>query len=133
MNKPVDLGLSILELSKILMYELCYDDVKPKYGEKEKFCYMDTNSFIDDVETRSDTSNYKLDRPFPKGKNKKVIGLMKYELGGKIMTRFPGLRTKNYSYLIDDVSEDKKAKAKKKSVLKRQLKFGNYKNCFETT
>ena len=78
---------------------------------------MDTESFIvdikagdiykdiaEDVETRFDTSNYELDRPFPKGKNKKVIGLMKYELGGKIMTKFVGLRTKTYSYLIDDGS-----------------------------
>ena len=46
MNKPVDLGLSILELSKILMYELCYDDVKSKYGEKEKLFYMDIHGNI---------------------------------------------------------------------------------------
>ena len=98
MNKPVHLGLSILELSKILMYEFWYDYVKPKYGEKAKLCYMDTDSFIvyiktddiykdiaEDVETRFDTSNYELDRPLPKGKNKKVIGLMKDELGRKII------------------------------------------------
>ena len=79
MNKPVYLGLSILELSKILMYEFWYDYVKPKYGEKAKLCYMDTDSFIvyiktdyiykdiaEDVETRFDTSNYELDRPLPK-------------------------------------------------------------------
>ena len=71
MNKPVYLGLSILELSKILMYEFWYDYVKPKYGENAKLCYMDTDSFIvhvktddiykdiaEDVETRFDTSNY---------------------------------------------------------------------------
>ena len=104
MNKPVYLRLSILELSKILMYELSYDYVKPKYGEKAKLCYMDTDSFIvyiktddiyknitEDVETRFDTSNYELDRPLPKGENKKVIGLMKDELGGKIMIKFFGL------------------------------------------
>ena len=86
MNKPVYLGLSILELSKILMYEFWYDYVKPKYGEKAKLCYMDTDSFIvyikiediykdiaEDVKTRFDTSNYELNRPFPKGKNKKSI------------------------------------------------------------
>ena len=83
MNKPVHLGLSILELSKILMYEFWYDYVKPKYGEKAKFCYMDTDSFIvyiksddiykniaEDVETRFDISNYELDRTLPKGKVK---------------------------------------------------------------
>ena len=87
---------------------------------------MDTDSFIvnietddiaedvaEDVETRFDTSNYELDRPLPKGKNKKVIGLMKDELGGKIMTKFVGLRAKTYSYLIDDSSEDKKSKRHK--------------------
>ena len=48
----------------------------------------------EDVETRFDASNYELDRPFPKGKNQKVIGLMKVELGGKIITKFVGLRAK---------------------------------------
>ena len=104
MNKPVNLGLSILELSKILMYEFWGDNVKPKYGKKAKLCYMDTNSFIvcietndiyndiaKDIETRFDTSNYELDRPLPKGGKKKVIGLMKDELGGKMMTKFVGL------------------------------------------
>ena len=51
MNKPVYLGLSILELSKILMYEFWYDYVKPKYGGKAKFCYIDTNSFIVYIKT----------------------------------------------------------------------------------
>ena len=67
----------------------------------------------EDVETRFDSSNYELDRPLPKGKNKKILGLKKDELGGKIMTKFVGLRAKTYSYLIDDVSEDKKAKVTK--------------------
>ena len=106
-NKPVCLGLSILELSKVSMYELWYDYVKPKHDEKANLCYMDTDSFVlyikkDDiykdiaknVEARSDTSNYELDRPLSKGKNKKVIGLMKDELGSKIMTKFVGLRAK---------------------------------------
>ena len=99
MNKPVYLSLSILEISKTLMYEFWYDYVKPKYGDNVKLCYMDTDSFImsikaedlykdiaDDVEKRFDTSDSECDRPLPKGKNKKVIGLMKDELGGKIMT-----------------------------------------------
>ena len=73
MNKPVYLGISILELSKILMYEFWYDYVKPKYSEKAKLCYIDTDRFIvyiqtddiykditEDVETRFDTSNYEL-------------------------------------------------------------------------
>ena len=87
MNKPVGLGLSLLELSKILMYESWYGYIKPKYDEKAKLCYMDIDSFIvyiktddiykdnaADVETRYGTSNYELDRPLPIRKNKKVIG-----------------------------------------------------------
>ena len=100
MNKPLYLGLSILELSKILMYEFWYDYVKRKYGKKAELCYTK--------------------RPLPKGKNKKVIGLMKDELGRKIMTKFVGLRAKTYSYLIDDGSEDKKAKGTKECVIKRK-------------
>ena len=108
MNKPIYLGLSILEISKILMYEFWYDYMKPKYGDNVKLCYMDTDSFIiyiktedfykdiaNDVECKFDASNYKVDRPLPIGKNKKVIGLMKDELGGGIMTEFVALRPKN--------------------------------------
>ena len=61
----------------------------------------------------------------PKGKNKKVIESMKDELGGKIMTKFVGLRAKTYSHLIDDGSEDKKAKGTKKCIIKRKHKFEN--------
>ena len=46
MNKPIYLGLLILDLSKIVMYEVWYDNIKPKYGKKAKLCYMDTDSFI---------------------------------------------------------------------------------------
>ena len=71
------------------------------------------------VETWLDPSNYELDRPSLKGKNKKVIGLMKTELGLKIMTKFLELRAKTYIYLIDEGSEDKKAKTQK-SVSSRE-------------
>ena len=98
MTKPLYLGLSISEISKTLMYEFWYDYIKPKYGDNIKSCYMDTDSFImhiktedfykdiaDEVEKRFDTSNYEVNRPLPAGKNKKVFGLMKDELGGRIM------------------------------------------------
>ena len=97
-EKSVYLGLSILDLTKTVMYKFWYDYAKPKCGEHSKLCYMDTDSFIvhaktddiykditGDVETRFDTSNYELDRSLPKGKNKKEIGLMKDELGGQIL------------------------------------------------
>ena len=90
MNKPIYLGLSILDISKILMYEFWYDYMKPKYGNDVKLCYMDTGSFImsiktndfykdiaSDVEKRFDTSNYEVNRPLPTGKNKKVKENMK--------------------------------------------------------
>ena len=70
---------------------------------------------------------------YRKEKTKKVTGLMKHELGGKIMTKFVGLRAKNYSCLIDDGSKDKKTKGTKKCVIKRKLKFEKYKNCLEAT
>ena len=132
MNKPIYLGLSILEISKILMYEFWYDYMKPKYGNNVNLSYMDTDSFImsiktedfykdiaNDVEKRFDTSNYEVDRPLPTGKNKKVIGLMKDELGGRVITEFVALRAKTYSYLTDGYKEDKKAKGTKKCVIKR--------------
>ena len=100
---------------------------------------MDTDSFImhiktggfykdiaDDVEKRFDISNYEIDRPLPIGKNKKVIGLMKDELGVKVMTEFVTLRPKTYSYLTDDCKEDKKAKGTKTCVIKRRLKSNDY-------
>ena len=143
MNKPIYLGLSILEISKTLMYEFWYDYMKPKYGNKVKLYYMDTDSFImniktndfyediaSDVENRLDTSNYEVNRPLPTGKNKKVIGLMKDELGGKIITEFVTLRPKTYSFLTDDGKEDKKAKGTKKCVIKKMIKFNDYKKCF---
>ena len=105
MNKPVYLGQAILDLSKIIMYEFHYDYMLPKYGDKIKLCYMDTDSYVydiktedfykdisEDVEARFDTSAYTSNRPLPIGKNKKVIGLMKDELGGGIMKEFVALR-----------------------------------------
>ena len=142
MNKPIYLGLLILDISKILMYEFWYDYMKPKYGNDVKLCYMETGSFTmsiktndfykdiaNDVEKRFDTSNYEVTRPLPTGKNKKVIGLMKDELGGKIITEFVTLRPKTYSYLINDCKEDKKTTGTKKCVIKRMIKFNDYKNC----
>ena len=106
MNKPIYLGLSILEISKILMYEFWYDYMKPKYDNNVKLCYMDTDSFImniktndfykdiaSDVENRFDTSNYEVNRLLLMGRNKKVISLMKDELGGKIITGIYYLKT----------------------------------------
>ena len=152
MNKPVYLGQAILDLSKIMMYEFHYDYMKPNYGDDLclqgaqhlKLCYMDTDSLVyhiktkdffttisDDVEERSGTSGYNKEdaRPLPIGKNKKVIGKMKDELGGVIMTEFVALRPKLYSYRKLDGKEDKKCKGIKRCVVKKTLTFEDYKNC----
>ena len=96
MTKPIHLGMLILDISKILIYQFWYDYIKPKYGDRVKLCYMDTDSFViyneteyfykdsaGDVERWFDTSNYDKNdkRPLLIGKNKQVIGLFKYELG----------------------------------------------------
>ena len=112
MNNPIYLGLSILDISKITIYEFWYDYVKTKYEDKARLCYMDTDSFVvniktkdfykdisQDVNKRFDTSNYTFDIPLPTGVNKKVIGLMKDELSGDIITEFVALRPKAYSYI----------------------------------
>ena len=139
MNKPVYLGLTRSNVSRTLMYEFWYDYIKLKYADNVKLCYMDTDSFIfhaktedfykyiaNDVEKRFDTSNYEVNRPLPTGKNKKVIGLMKDELRGKIMTKFLALRPKTYSYLNNDGGGEKSAKGTNKCVTKRKLNFIDY-------
>ena len=145
MNKPLYLGMSILDISKTLMYEFWYDYLKPKYNDKAKLCYMDTDSFViniyiyiyiffedinNDVVRWFDTSNYFENdkRPLQIGVNKKVIVMFKDELGGKIMKEFCALRAKTYTYLMDDGSEIKKAKGVKRCVIKRRMMFENYKD-----
>ena len=143
-NKPIYLGLAILAISKIKMYEYWYDDIKKKYNKNVKLCYMDTDSFImnvktedfykdiaNDVEKKYDTSNYACERPLPIGKNKKKHWFNEGELGGKIMKEFVGLRPKCYSYLMNDGKVDKRAKGIKRCVTKRCLIFDNYVECLK--
>ena len=128
MNKPVYLGMSILDISKTLMHEFWYDYIKLKYKDKAKLCYTDTDSFVihiftedlfedinNDVERWFDTSNCDNNdkRPLQTGINKKVSGMFKDELGGKIREEFCVLRAKTYAYLMDYDSEKKKLKEQK--------------------
>ena len=125
--------MSILDISKTLMYKFWYDYINAKYGGKAKLCYTDTDSFIiyiitenffedisNDVEKWFDTSNYDKNdkRPLPIGKNKKVPGLFKDELGGKIITEVVAIRPKTYAYLTDDDNKHKKAEGTRKCVIK---------------
>ena len=133
MTKPLYLGMPILDISKILMYNFWYDYIMPKYGDNAKLCHTDTDSFIiyiktedffedisNDVKKWFDTSNFnRNDKRFlPIGVNKKVPGLFKDELGGTIMTEFVRLRPKTYSYLDDYGNEHKKSKGTKRCVIK---------------
>ena len=135
MNKPIHLGMSILDLSKTLMYEFWYDYVKPKSQHKAKLCYIDTDSFIfyiktedfyediaNDVEKWFDTFNYDENdkRLPPGGQSNKVIGLFKDELGGMIIKKIFRLRAKAYAYLMDNDSEYKKSKRNKEVCNKKK-------------
>ena len=142
MNKPVYLDQAILDLSKTIMYDFHYDYIKCKYRDEDlTLCYMDTDSLIysirtedfykdiaDDVEARFDTSGYIPDKPLPVGLSKKVIGLMKDELGGDIMREFVSLRPKMYSYKVGN-SEPKKCKGIKRCIVKKMISFDDYKKC----
>ena len=142
-NKPLYTGISILDISKMLMHEFWYDYIKPKYGDRAKLYYTDTDSFIihiitedflvdisNDVEKQFDTSNNDKNdkRPLPIGKIKKVPGLFKDELGGKVITEVIALRPKAYAYLDDYGNDHKKAKGTKKCVIKQKLMFQNFKD-----
>ena len=152
-SKPVYLGMSTLDISKTIMSEFWYDYIKPKYEDRAKVCYMDTDRFAihietedfykdiaNDVEKWFDTSNYDEndERPLPIDKNKKVMGLFKDEVGGKITEEFCVFRAKTGAYLINGYNDDyydkkkiinKKAKATKNCVTERRLMFENYKDC----
>lgn len=141
-NKPIYLGFCILELSKYRMYDFFYGYIKKKYGNRATLCYTDTDSFILDIETddvyediksdidlQYDTSDYPEDNIYkiPR-KNKKIIGMMKDENCGKIMTMFIGLGPKMYSFQVEDGEEVKKAKGVKKCIISK-YSINDYKEC----
>ena len=134
------------------MYKFWYDYIKAKYGDKTKLCYMDTDSFIMHISTEDlykDTANKVNDwfdtwgydekdkRTLSIGINKKVIGMFKDELNGKVMSKFIALRAKTYAFLIDGYNDEdyakhkiinKKAKGTKKCVIKKQINIDEYKD-----
>ena len=144
-DKPIYIGLCVLDLSKTLMYDFHYNYMIKKYGDNQTLLFTDTDSLAyeiktddfykdisEDVKTKFDTSN------FPKvhasciktGCNKKVIGMMKDECGGKQITEFVGLRAKMYSYKVKDSDqEEKRAKGVKKAVIKKDISFNDYYSC----
>ena len=142
-NKPVYVGMCILDVSKTLMYNFHYNYIKPKYNDKalllmtdtDSLCYeIETEDFYKDiagdVESKFDTSAYPKDHPsgIKTGVNKKVIGMMKDECSGKIMEGFVGLRAKLYATKMNDGVESKKCKGINKVVTKNDIAFKNYKD-----
>ena len=148
MNKPVYLGMCILDLSKTIMYDFHYQYIKSKYGDKTKLLFSDTDSLMyeiqtedfykdisGDVKNRFDTSNYPENHPsgILTGINKKVLGKMKDEAGGKIIKEFVGLRAKLYSYkMYEGEKEIKKCKGIKKQVVESSISHEDYKTCLLT-
>ena len=146
-NKPVYLGMCILDLSKTLMYDFHYNYIKNKFNDKATLLFTDTDSLAYEIETEDfykdisgdvhgffDTSN------FPKGHssgievgcNKKVVGMFKDEAGGKIISEFVGLRPKLYAYKMHEGKEEKRCKGVKKAVVTRSINFEDYKTCLFT-
>ena len=147
MNKPVYLGMCILDLSKTVMYDFHYNYIKQKYGDKAKLPFTDTDSLMYEIETedfykdisedvkdRFDTSDYPENHPsgIPTGINKKVLGMFKDEAGGKIIKEFVGLRAKLYSYKMHEGEESKKCKGVKKQVVESSITHEDYKTCLRT-
>ena len=147
MNKPVYLGMCILDLSKTIMYDFHYNYIKPKYGVKAKLLFTDTDSFMYEIETedfykdiskdvkdRFDTSDYPENHPsgIPTGINKKVLGMFKDEAAGKRIKEFVGLRAKLYSFIMEDGKENKRCKGVKKQVVESSITHEDYKTCLKT-
>ena len=138
LNRPVYVGMSILDLSKTLMYEFHYNVIKENYPTA-KLLFTDTDSLTYEIEAEDvyqdfwnnkemfDNSDYSEESPFHNKTNKKVIGKMKDEAAGVPITEFVGLRSKMYSYIKDNGSGGKTAKGIKKCVIKKNINHENYK------
>ncbi|GBM40973.1 hypothetical protein AVEN_250299-1 [Araneus ventricosus] len=140
-NNPITIEMAILDVSKILMYDFHCNFMKSKYKNNLKLLYTDTDSLIYDVETEDifvdiknnieyfDTSDYPENIYFIPRINKKNLGKMKDEAKGKLITEFAWLRSKVYSYKVEEEEATKKSKGIKKSVIDRKIQFTVYKTC----
>ena len=142
-NKPIYVGMSILDLAKLHMYDFHYNYIKSKYGDKAKLLFTDTDPLMYAIQTDDfykdiapdvldmfDTSNYPKDHPsgIASDVNKKVIGMFKDEAGGLQISKFVGLRAKLYAFKMDEGMEAKKGKGVKKPVVNKSISFDDYGN-----
>ncbi|XP_051167626.1 uncharacterized protein LOC127285571 [Leptopilina boulardi] len=144
MNKPIYIGFAVLDVSKLLIYDFHYDYMLKKYGESCKLMYTDTDSLIYEIKCadiyvdmkedihKFDTSDYPKDNIYniPQANNK-VLGLMKDECSGKIITEFVGLRSKMYSIRVNGQDFTKKAKGVRSLVVKKYINFNDYTDCLQ--
>ena len=142
LDKPSYVGFSILELSKTLMYDFHYNYIRKKYP-KAKLLFTDTDSLVYHIVTEDVYSDFYMDKhlfdnsDYPKSsnfyfdENKKVIGKFKDEAAGEPIVEFIGLKSKMYSYRTEG-KENKTAKGVKKGVIKRELRFSDYKDTLFT-
>ena len=143
LNKPCYVGMSILDLSKTLMYDFHYNTIKKEYGDRAKLLFTDTDSLMYELKTEDvyedfkrigdeedcwDNSDYPKDSPYHSSHNKKVIGKFKDEAGGVPITEFVGLRSKMYSYVKENGKGGMTAKGVKKYVIRNKLTHENFKN-----
>jgi hypothetical protein len=142
LNKPIYVGLSVLDLSKLHMYQFHYDYILPKYGDKQQLLFTDTDSLCYHIQTEDlykdmsedkdlfDMSGYNMDGYRScDNSNKKVIGKFKDETDGNPIVEFCGLRSKMYSIKLDNGTEKKTGKGVQKSALKKKVCHEDYKRC----
>ena len=140
LNKPISVGFSILEISKLVMYEFYYDYLKPKYSDRCKLLFTDTDSFCCHIQTEDlykdmsqnldlfDTSNFETTHPLYTTKNHRALGKFKSETGSLAPLEFVGLRAKMYSLLVPDNPKECKIRAKgiKKSYVKKKVRHDQF-------
>ena len=141
-NKPIYIGFVILELSKLKMYQTYYKYLKPKFGDRVKLLYTDTDSFIleiqsedlyeeieDDIKDHYDTRKYPKNSPLFYEGNAFKLGCLKDECNGKVIREFCGTCAKSYSYTIEgEETENKRCKGVKDSAIE-DLTINDYLNC----